>query len=115
MLCLVLHSLQSHQQLVTTVGSTPFSCTRVTQKYVKTGLLMDTDEVNLRVWLHCKNLGRVNKLIFPPDTDVYHIVLPLLTTFPEHHIIIQLSKHTNEQARYLDMNHLFLPYKMISP
>ena len=108
MLCLVPHPLQSHQKFTTNIGNTPFSCKRVTQRYVKTELLMHADEADLRVWLQCKNSGDVNKLIFSPDTDIYHIGLPLLTTFPEHHIIIQLSRHTNEQARYQDMNHLLI-------
>ena len=46
------------------------------------------------------------ELIFSPDTDVYHIGLTLMQSFEECHIIIQLSKHTHDKARYRDMNNL---------
>ena len=54
-------------------------------------LITNADEADLRVWLHCKHSCGVNKLIFSPDTDVYHIGLPLMQSFEECHIIIQLS------------------------
>ena len=100
MLRLIPHSLRSHQQFI------PYSCTRADQQCLREDLVTDADKADLRVWLHCKHSCGVNKLIFSPDTDVYHIGLPLMQSFEEWHIIIQLSKHTHDKARYLDMNNL---------
>ena len=76
------------------------------QCQLRTDLETNADEADLRVWLHCKNSCGVNKLIFSPDTDVYHIGLPIMALLPECKIIVQLSKHTDERARHLDMNTL---------
>lgn len=105
MLRLIPHTLQPHQQLITNVGSKVYGCTR--EKIIqKEDLVSEADEADLRVWLHCKKSAGVNKLIFSPDTDVYNIGLSLMSHFPECHVIVQLSRHTDERARYLDMNNL---------
>lgn len=80
MLRLLPHSLQSHQQFITNAGS---SCSRGKQRCLINDLITNAGEADLKVWLHCKNSCGVNKLIFSPDTDIYHIGLPLLTIFPE--------------------------------
>ena len=106
MLRLIPHGLRSHQQFVANVGSKPYCCTRAGQQCMREDLITDADKADLRVWLHCKHSCGVNKLIFSPDTDVYHIGLPLMQSFEECHIIIQLNKHTHDKACYLDMNNL---------
>ena len=37
-------------------------------------LWSNTDEADLRVWLHCVHSAGTQKLIFSPDTDVYHVL-----------------------------------------
>ena len=59
------------------------------------------------MWLHCLNTPGQRKLIFSPDTDVYHIGLTLLSQFvPGSEIFIQLSKSYTEDARFLNLNAL---------
>ena len=69
-------------------------------------LFTNADEADLRVWLHCKNSCGVHKLIYSPDTDVYHIGLYVLSEIPEHDVIVQLSKNTDNRARYLHKTNL---------
>ena len=46
------------------------------------------------------------KLIYSPDTDVYHIGLTVLSEIPEREVIVQLSKRTDRKARYIHINSL---------
>ena len=46
------------------------------------------------------------KLIYSPDTDVYHIGLSIVGEMQECDVIIQLSKYTDDRARYLSMNNV---------
>ena len=66
----------------------------------------NADEADLRVWLHCKNSCGIHKFLYSPDTDVYHIGLTVLSEIPEHEVIVQLSKQTDDRARYLNMKAL---------
>ena len=69
-------------------------------------LSSNADEADLRVWLHCKNSCGIHKLLYSPDTDVYHIGLTVLSEIPEHEVIVQLSKQTDDRACYLNMKAL---------
>ncbi len=48
------------------------------------------DESDTRVWLHVRNSAGTKKFILSPDTDVYHIGLPLVT--PDETVIVHLSR-----------------------
>ncbi len=41
-------------------------------------LKSDAEEADTRVWLHALKSGGIRKLICSPDTDVFHIGLPLV-------------------------------------
>ena len=46
------------------------------------------------------------KLIFSPDTDIYHIGLTAISLKPDTKVIVQLSKEHNDGARFLCLNTL---------
>ena len=50
----------------------------------------NAEEADTRVWLHVKHSAGQRKLIFSPDTDVYHIGLTS-ANLTSHDLIIQLS------------------------
>lgn len=68
----------------------------------------NADEADLQVWLHCKkSLGR-QKLMFSPDTDVYHNGLSEIAHIPGTEIIVQLNNTCESVwAVSLDPNSLF--------
>ena len=47
-----------------------------------------------------------HKLLYSPDTDVYHIGLSIVGGLQECDVIIQLSKYTDDRARYLHMTNM---------
>ena len=53
---------------------------------------------------HC--ILPLQKLLYSPDTDVYHIGLSAISECTECDVIVQLSKNTDDKARYLYMTNL---------
>ena len=62
----------------------------------------NTSESDTRVWLHAKHSEGRNIFIFSPDTDVYHVGLPLVS--PEVQVTVQLSKPGDKELKLLDLN-----------
>ena len=62
----------------------------------------DADESDTRIWIHVKHSAGNKKYIFSPDTDVYHIGLPLISQTEE--IIIQLSKPSDKELNLLHLH-----------
>ena len=91
MLRLVAHSLHSNQQFITNIAGKAYSVRHGQSKQSRPDLSSNADEADLRVWLHCKNSCGIHKLLYSPDTDVYHIGLTVLSEIPEHEVIVQLS------------------------
>ena len=60
----------------------------------------------MRVWLHCEKVSGVHKLMYSPDTDVYHIGLTIVSRLQECEVIVQLSKYTDKKARYFNMTNM---------
>ena len=56
------------------------------------------------LWLHALRSEGTRKLVCSPDTDVYHIGLPLLGHTVD--VIVQLSSYTSIERRYLHLNKL---------
>ena len=106
MLRLVAHSLHSNQQFITNIAGKAYSVRHGQSKPSHPDLCSNADEADLRVWLHCKNSCGIHKLLYSPDTDVYHIGLTALSEIPKHEVIVQLSKQTDDRARYLNMKAL---------
>lgn len=67
-------------------------------------LKSDAEEADTRVWLHALRSGGTRKLICSPDTDVFHIGLPLIDSTV--HVIVQLHAYTSLEYRYLHMDQL---------
>lgn len=69
-------------------------------------LQSNSEETDLRIWLHCKNAYGTKQLIYSPDTDVYHIGLPLACQWDDRDIYIQQRPSLHENARYLSISNL---------
>ena len=68
-------------------------------------LASNAEESDTRVWLHAFNSAGNKKLVFSPDTDVYHIGLPFLR--PDlHDVYVQLSSVSSLDVRLLHLNYL---------
>ena len=63
-----------------------------------------TEETDLKIWLHCQNSYGTKKLLFSPDTDIYHIGLPLIRT-PQD-VYVQLHSKSNDKKRFVHLNAL---------
>ena len=67
-------------------------------------LRSNAEETDLRIWLHCKHSIGSKKLLYSPDTDIYHIGMPLLEQTTE--VYIQLYGQRKDFNRYLHVNKL---------
>lgn len=64
-------------------------------------LLCNAEEGDTRIWLHTVNSGGKKKLVLSPDTDVYHIGLPIVAE-TDHDVLVRLSKFNSVEHRILD-------------
>lgn len=64
----------------------------------------DAEEADTRVWLHALRSEGTRKFICSPDTDVFHIGLPILG--PTVHVIVQLNFYISIEHRYLHLDKL---------
>ena len=71
-------------------------------------LWSNADEGDLRVWLHCIHTAGRRKLIFSPDTDVYHIGLTVPFGREDSDVIVQLNKPGQPDFKYVHMNNLLI-------
>ena len=106
MLKLVQQLLSSTQSFVCNIGEVAYCVTSSGEKLSCPQLWTNADEADLRVWLHCVHSAGRRKLIFSPDTDVYHAGLTVVPLLPESEIIVQLSKTFKEGSKFLHMNRL---------
>ena len=61
----------------------------------------DADESDIRIWIHAKHSTGSKEYILSPDTDVYHIGLPLISSMEE--TIIQISRPSNKELNLLNL------------
>ena len=61
------------------------------------------DESDTRIWLHVKYSAGEKKFIVSPDTDVYHIGLPLLSSTASQ-VMVQLSRPSDKDLKLLVLN-----------
>ena len=106
MLQLITRYIDSNQEFITNVAQSAYSTTTACTKVPQPTLWTNADEADLRVWLHCVHSQGQRKLIFSPDTDVYHIGLSAISLIPDTQIIVQLSKDHTHGARFLCLNTL---------
>ena len=60
------------------------------------------DESDTRIWLHSKHSAGRKKFILSPDTDVYHIGLPLVMSGES--VLVQLSRPSDKELKLLNLN-----------
>lgn len=68
-------------------------------------LTCNAEEADTRVWLHVVHSVGTKKLLISPDTDVYHIGLPLCN-YDECVVYVQVSVLTSPNIRLLHLNKL---------
>jgi len=68
-------------------------------------LYSNAEETDTRIWLHVVNAQNTNILVLSPDTDVYHIGLPIVANTNKK-VYVQLSKFTEREVRLVDMQAL---------
>lgn len=73
-------------------------------------LSCNAEECDTRIWLHTINSFGQKKLILSPDTDVYHIGLPIIAE-TNLDILVQLSSFSSVELRLLDMQALSSAFK----
>ena len=90
------------------IGEVAYCVTSSGEKLSCPQLWTNADVADLCVSLHCVHSAGRRKLIFSPDTDVYHADLTVVPLLPEAEIIVQLSNTFKEGSKFLHMNHLLL-------
>ena len=63
----------------------------------------NAEEADTRLWMHVKRTNTSKILILSPDTDIYHIGLPL-EHGSEKNIVIQLSTFNSKDLKYLHLS-----------
>ena len=106
MLSLAPNILNNMQTFVSNVGKTAHSVTSTGEVLPFPQLWSNADEGDLRVWLHCIHSAGTQKLLFSPDTDVYHIGLTILPLLPRANITVQLTQSYNEGSKFLLLHQL---------
>ena len=91
MLTLASSILSSEQDFICNSAQTAYSVTSNGDKQLCPSLWSNAEEADLRVCLHCVHSAGTRKLLFSPDTDVYHVGLTVASRVPSSHIIVQLS------------------------
>lgn len=61
----------------------------------------DAPESDTRLWLHAKHSAGPKKFILSPDTDVYHIGMPLISA--DERIMVQLNRPSDKETKILDL------------
>ena len=64
----------------------------------------NAEETDTRLWVHCKNTECRRILILSPDTDIYHIGLPLIQG--EKDIMVRISMYNSRELCFLHLNSL---------
>ena len=70
----------------------------------------DAEESDTRVWLHVLRSSGNKKLLYSPDTDVYHIGLTLIEP-SVHDVYVQLSNISSPELRLLHFNQLLQSFR----
>ena len=65
----------------------------------------NSEETNTRIWLHVLKSECTQILVVSPDTDVYHIGLPLLTNSGKD-IAVQVSAINSKEVRFVNLSAL---------
>ena len=103
--------LQSGQKFVTAGGfnnenrdKAIFVCTNTTPQSDAV-LQCNAEEADTRIWLHAVHSAGKKKLVLSPDTDVYHIGLPIVAQ-TDFDVLVRLSKFNAVEHKLLDVQAL---------
>ena len=94
--------LQTNQSLYVagcfddTISQTTWSVTANDIREPNPSYTSNAEETDTRIWLHVKQMKPTNILILSPDTDVYHIGLPLQCTTVKN-IIVQINAISSKE------------------
>ena len=105
------YHLQVHQTFITAGGFTgnlvnqAIKVKAVGTPSVVPALESNAEESDTRIWLHALYSTDTNVLVLSPDTDVYHVGLPLIGNSTLK-IIVQLNKFNSRELHLLDMSAL---------
>ena len=66
--------------------------------------ICNAEETDTRIWLHVKNTAYKRILVVSPDTDIYHIGLPLQQLCKE--VVVQVSPINSQELKYRHMTAL---------
>ena len=70
----------------------------------------NAEETDTRLWLHCRHTECRKILILSPDTDIYHIGLPLIHR--ENNIMVRINMYNSRDLCYLHLPSLVKALKM---
>ena len=80
------------------------------QPECKESLYCNAEESDTRIWLHVMNSTGTKKLVLSPDTDVYHIGLPIIAG-TELDCVVRLSSFNSLEHRFLDLQALITAFQ----
>lgn len=106
MLQLITHYVTGSQKFVANIGQSAYVTTVDSTKDPRPTLWTNADEADLCVWLHCIHSEGQRKLIFSPDTDIYHVGMTVMSLIPDTQVIVQLSQNHSDGGRFLCLNTL---------
>ena len=107
MMCLINNTIRNQQVFVPNIEETAYSTTTEDMKMVRPLLWTNANEGDLHVWLHSLDSSGQRKLIFYPNTDIYHTgLIAMLQANPETDVIVQLSKSITDEPKFLHLNAL---------
>ena len=66
----------------------------------------NAEEADTQIWLHVLRSNSTQILVCSPDTDVFHIGLPIIGT--TEHVIVQIHPYTSIKHQYLHLDKLCL-------
>ena len=100
--------LSDDQEFITNIAEVAYSTNSDKEKLPRPTLYSNTDESDNRIWLHCVHSHGTKKLLYSPDTDIYHIGLTITPSISDQYIIVQLSKSctVTVSPRFVDMKAL---------
>lgn len=73
-------------------------------------LYSNAEETDSRIWLHATKAEKRKILVQSPDTDVYHIGLPL-TCISSKEVVIQLSSVNSQEVKIINLSKFALTLK----
>ena len=79
MLHLITRYIIRNQEFVCNIAQSAYVTTTDYTKVPRPTLWTNADEADLHVWLHCMHSEGHRKLMFSPDTDIYHIGLTAIS------------------------------------